>query len=135
MEAHLRRLILGIGLMGLIGPMGCQTPHKSLATIQKPQQLIRTELYFAAIPLPEWDAFLEKEVTPRFPDGLSWFDVQGQWLGKSGRVVKLPSRVLVIIHSPTPEKDRSVDEIRDAFKTKYRQQSVLRASFAASTSF
>ena len=135
MEAHLRRLILGIGLMGLIGPMGCQTAPKSLATIQKPQQLIRTELYFAAIPLPEWNTFLEKEVTPRFPDGLSWFDVQGQWLGKAGRVVKLPSRVLVIIHSPTLEKDRSVDEIRDAFKTKYHQQSVLRVSFAASTSF
>src|SRR3954469_22345925 len=30
----------------------------------------------------QWREFLDREVTPRFPDGLSVADIYGQWQGK-----------------------------------------------------
>ncbi len=133
---RLRRILIFFGTVFLAA--GCAAPStetQKLAAIQRPQSLIRTELYFAAVPSSQWNAFLSSEVTPRFPDGLTWFDVQGQWLAKSGQVVKLPSRMLIIIHQPSAEKDRAIDAIRLAFKTRFQQQSVLRVSLPASTSF
>ena len=34
----------------------------------------------------EWRAFLETEVTPRFPDGLTVLTAYGQWRSRSGEV-------------------------------------------------
>src|SRR5579863_8635859 len=54
-----------------------------------------TKLYFGLGPVdhPEqgasegdWRSFLDREVTPRFPDGLSVLDVYGQWQGKNQTV-------------------------------------------------
>ena len=135
MAFHIRNFIFGVGILLLSGCSTLRPANQPLAAIQRPQILTRTELYFASVPVADWNAFLAQEVTPRFPDGLSWFDVQGQWLAKSGKVVKLPSRMLIIIHEPSAARDRAVDEIRSAFKKRYHQQSVLRVSFPAATSF
>src|SRR5271154_2329863 len=44
-----------------------------------------------------WLEFLDKEVTPRFPDGLSVMDVYGQWQGKTmSKPERLRSKLLVI---------------------------------------
>ena len=53
---------------------------------------VDTRLYFGLGPVehPEqgvneadWRRFLHREVTPRFPDGLSVVDVYGQWQGRA----------------------------------------------------
>ena len=43
--------------------------------------------------------------------------------------------MLILLHAPTPEKDRYVQEIRAEYKTRYHQQSVLRADQAVTASF
>ncbi len=52
---------------------------------------VDTRLYFGLGPADHpdqgisearWREFLDREVTPRFPDGLSVADVYGQWQGK-----------------------------------------------------
>lgn len=92
----------------------------------------RVELIFGAtskrglITQKMWKRFLASEVTPRFPDGLSTFDIKGQWRNAKGDIVKLPSRILLIWYPPAPDASAKIDAIRDAFNRRYDQESVMR---------
>lgn len=93
----------------------------------------RTELYFGSVPLQEWNAFLADVVTPRFPDGLTWFDVHGQWRGPSGEPEKLPSRLLIVLHADNPHNERALEEIGRLFLQRFGL-AVLRASVTVKAS-
>jgi hypothetical protein len=106
---------------------------------------VRTELYFGlgaadnpekGVTEAEWRDFLDHEVTPRFPAGLSVADVNGQWLGK-GRTEpsRLRSKVLIILYPDDSENREKIDAIRTAWKQRTGQQSVLRVTQAADVSF
>lgn len=93
----------------------------------------RSVLYFgAAIPnssdtvdATEWQAFLDREVTPRFPDGLTWFDARGQWRGHDGQVIGEASRVLILLHGDDAAATASVDAIRSAYQQTFAQEAVM----------
>lgn len=93
----------------------------------------RTELYFGAIDEAKWEQFLEQEVTPRFPDGLSWYDVHGQWRGPSGKPEKLPSRILLLIHADNPANSQALAEIGELFRQRYGM-AVLKVSASVKAS-
>ena len=99
---------------------------------------VRTELYFGIGDWTEtalsteaesrWATFLDAEVTPRFPDGLSVIDIYGQWRDKTkaGTQVKRErSRLLIIVHPSTAENSAKIDAIRDTWKRMAGEQSVL----------
>ncbi|RPE76891.1 DUF3574 domain-containing protein [Vulcaniibacterium tengchongense] len=109
------------------------------------QGWVRSELYFgvgtegdaaSAISEAQWRAFLDREVTPRFPDGLTVFDAYGQWLfrGRQGPE-RLNSKVLVILHEDTPQRRGDIEAIRLAWKRASGHQSVLWARQPADVSF
>jgi hypothetical protein len=83
-----------------------------------------------------WRDFLDKEVTPRFPSGLSVIDIYGQWQGKQ---MKSPdrerSKLLVIDYPATLENDAKVEAIRVAWKQRTHAQSVLKVTQPADVSF
>ncbi|GAB3435277.1 DUF3574 domain-containing protein [Actinophytocola sediminis] len=98
----------------------------------------RTELYFGGnrpdgseITPAEFELFLDKEVTPAFPDGLTWLEAHGQWMGG-----KEDSYQLIILY---PLADRGangeLEEIREDYKAQFEQQSVLRADSTDRVSF
>jgi hypothetical protein len=106
---------------------------------------IRSELYFGVgdrddpasrIDDARWQGFLDREVTPRFPDGLTVLDAYGQWLFR-GRAApeRLDSKVLVILHPGTAEARAKVEAIRRSWKADTGHQSVLWVSHAADVSF
>jgi hypothetical protein len=79
---------------------------------------------------------LAKEVTPRFPSGLSVVDVYGQWQGKQQtNPERLRSKMLVIDYPDTPENRAKVEAIRSAWKRRTGDQSVLRVTQPADVSF
>jgi hypothetical protein len=101
---------------------------------------VRSELYFGvgqesgpadrpqAEPISEakWRAFLDKEVTPRFPDGLTVFDAYGQWLFRgAAEPNRLKTKVLVVLHEDTPKRRADIEAIRLAWKQATGHQSVL----------
>ncbi|MCD9030620.1 DUF3574 domain-containing protein [Luteimonas sp. Y-2-2-4F] len=102
--------------------------HPALAT-----GWLRSELYFGVGPDGDapvdpagWREFLDREVTPRFPDGLSVFDAYGQWLSREQATPgRLRSKLLVILHPDTPEHRARIDAIRVAWKRETGHQSVL----------
>ena len=73
----------------------------------------------------DWRAFLDEEVTPRFPDGLTVVDAGGQWRGKAGAVIKEPSKVLMLLTPCAPDEAARLDAVREAYKARFRQESVL----------
>jgi Protein of unknown function (DUF3574) len=106
---------------------------------------VDTRLYFGlgpadapdkGVPDKAWRDFLDTEVTPRFPSGLSVQDVYGQWQGKGEkRPERIRTKVLIIDYPATPENDARIEAIRAAWKQRTGDQSVLRVTQAATVSF
>jgi hypothetical protein len=74
----------------------------------------------------EWYDFLETEVTPRFPDGLTAFDGYGQWKRPDGRIARIASKVLLTWYDPAPDAEAKIEAVREAFKKRFEQLSVMR---------
>jgi hypothetical protein len=84
----------------------------------------------------EWLAFLDKEVTPRFPAGFSVMDCYGQWQGKQMTApARLRSKVLIIDYPDTPANRAKIDAIRIAWKKRTSDQSVMTVTQPAQVSF
>ena len=78
--------------------------------------------------MEEWDAFLDAEITPRFPAGLTVVTGLGQYQNESGEVVQERSEVLILLYPEADARESSalLEEIRDAYETQFEQNSVLR---------
>ncbi len=74
----------------------------------------------------EWAQFVDEEVTPRFPDGFSISDAQGQWREAGGTVVRERSKVLTLVLTSKSDEAEALDAIRAAYKTRFHQDAVLR---------
>ncbi len=103
-------------------------------------QMKRVELFFGAafndgkpIGNAEWQNFLDKEVTPRFPAGLTAYESYGQWQRPDGQIEKSPSRVLLIWYEG--DQASRIDAIREAYKKRFRQMSVMRVANSACVRF
>lgn len=106
---------------------------------------VDTRLYFGLGPADnpdkgvseaQWRAFLDKEVTTRFPDGLSVVDVYGQWQGaKQTTPERLRSKMLIIDYPDSQANRDKIDGIRSAWKTMTGDQSVMRVTQPADVSF
>src|SRR5215208_3157599 len=73
----------------------------------------RTELYFGSekpdgseVPEEEFEQFVDDEVTPSFPDGLTLLTGKGQFRAPSGGIIEEPSHVLIVLY---PSDDREAN--------------------------
>jgi hypothetical protein len=144
-------LLAGSGLFCFAA--GGQTPsstpssvlHGDAAHPTKTRGWLDTKLYFGLGPADDaskgvseaaWRAFLDAEVTPRFPAGLSVMDIYGQWKSKrTGNVERIRSKMLVIDYPATKENTAKIEAIRAAWKKLTGDQSVLRVTTPADVSF
>ena len=78
----------------------------------------------------EVETFLTEVVEPRFPDGFTVWRARGAWQG--GREDTL---VIEIVHRNDPDKDRRMREIASIYRERFRQESVLRVTTAATMQF
>jgi hypothetical protein len=94
----------------------------------------RTELFFGTakpvgvVTEREFLRFLDQEVTPRFPDGLTLLRADGQFRGADGVVVKEDSFLLILLYPVEVFKDssRKINRICELYKEMFDQESVLR---------
>lgn len=142
--------VLIVSVSGILAACAAdQEPKPSDATVPKAQfveaegpiscpsdgtQMTSVTLFFGmAIPgggnvsEGDWNDFLDHEVTPRFPDGLSVLQAVGQWKNaKTGNVIHEKSRALLIWMTPSQGASDAIDVIRDAYKARFKQDSVMR---------
>lgn len=128
-----RTLILAILLCPLALTPAMQTANAQTVCAEGSFPMARLELYFgtqrpggAPVSDSEWAAFLDEEVTPRFPDGLTVLKGAGQWRNSQGVVTKESSTVVIILYEPSAEKDNAIEDIRAAYKDRFHQESVMR---------
>ncbi len=103
----------------------------------RPQRFVRTELFFGTdapgddVTNEEFLEFLDLEVTPRFPEGLTLFKGHGRFTGRDGALVKEEPFVVILLHPYADFKanDRKIEQIRRTYKTKFHQESVLRVDY------
>lgn len=147
-------LAFGLLLGGCVAPSAVRGPGagSTTATLHgdadhpaATQGWLRTELYFGTgladrpeqdVSEAQWREFLDREVSTRFPSGLSVFDIYGQWRGQdAGQPKRLRSKVLVLLHPDAPQQRADIEAIRLAWKRVTGDQSVLRVTQPADVSF
>ena len=115
------------------------------AALRGSADFVRTELFFGTakpegvVTDEEFREFLDRIITPRFPDGLTLLKGNGQFRGEDGVIVKEDSFVLILLYplEDFRESSRKIDVIRERYKDEFQQESVLRVDdpFAVRVSF
>jgi hypothetical protein len=83
----------------------------------------------------DWQSFVAKEVTPRL-DGFTVIDATGHYRSPTtGETVMEKSRILTVVHPDEAEIHRKIDAIAEAYKARFRQESVLRVDQCAAFAF
>ncbi|WP_406434039.1 DUF3574 domain-containing protein [Streptomyces sp. NBC_00631] len=85
----------------------------------------------------QFTAFVDKEITPDFPDGLTVQNGRGQWRDAHGTIEKERSYVLLLLYPESAAKagDRKIEEIRRAYEKAFAQESVGRVDERAQVDF
>ena len=123
----LRSIAILLIVLAFGSPAGAQL---ACSTPQKPQQVV--DLLFgrkigerAIVTEAQFGRFVDSEITPRFPDGLTVFTAYGQWRDtERNRIVREPSKIVTIVLPGKPEDGDRLTEIIEAYKKQFKQQSV-----------
>jgi len=122
----------GWGRATLVAP-ACRGQAKALARVEMLFGTSRPDA--PSVSDEEWARFLDEEVTPRFPSGLTVLQGAGQWRGRDPSVTKEQSKILVIWHEPTSRTETDIEAIRSAYRTRFTQDSVMRVDGVSCVSF
>jgi len=79
----------------------------------------------------EWRSFVREVVTPRFKDGLTIFEANGQWLDPRGELVREHVMVVEVAHKPASDVEASIRDIANEYKKRFKQDAVLRMTVPA----
>ena len=74
----------------------------------------------------EWTRFLDHYITPLFANGLTVVDSTGQWINKSGTLIKEKSKIVIILYPNSKKAEESIERIREDYRTLFHQESVLK---------
>ncbi|MRS13640.1 DUF3574 domain-containing protein [Enterobacteriaceae bacterium RIT691] len=124
-------IALALALTGCVAP--AQKNTADTQTCKTDNQMQQTTLYFGMsrpagkdITAQEWQQFVDRDVTPRFKDGLTVFDARGQWLGNDGTVAREQSKALMLIHGKDAQSETNIEALRGIYKSRFAQESVMR---------
>jgi hypothetical protein len=113
---------------------GCAAPTSTMQQV---------EMYFGTsvkgkpfVTADAWSEFLASGVTPKFPDGLTVFDAQGQRRSDDGRIYREATHVLLILYKADATTEGKIEAIRDAYKKQFQQEELpLRVDTAVCAAF
>lgn len=96
--------------------------------------MVETQLFFGmskpkggTVSSADWQSFVKREVTPRFPEGFTVVDGAGFWLdGASKRTISEKSKVILRLHPADTASDQAIGAIVDGYKKQFDQEAVLR---------
>jgi hypothetical protein len=109
---------------GYAAPLSCHRP-------QHPKQI--AELLFGrdigrklGVSEAAWARFVAREMTPRFPDGLTITEAAGQWRDPAdGTIVREPAKGVEIVLPGNTDDEARLAAVVAAYKREFRQRSVL----------
>jgi hypothetical protein len=132
-----RNAVLGLFL---ISPAACTLAPVPTCTPPAASTAV-TELYFGRnipgggeVSDAGWRGFLDEVVTPRFPEGFTALDGEGQYQMSDGTITRERSKVLVVIAKGGDADSRLAEAVAE-YKRRFRQESVLRRDAVSCVSF
>lgn len=142
MKLLLKPFLLKPAALLALGALTACTTTQGLRCTAPSHAMQKVELLFGAatndgkpIPQTAWQDFLDREVTPRFPAGLTAYEASGQWQRPDGTIEKSPARVLAIWYDKNKDTSAQIETLREAYKTRFQQLSVMRVDSADCVSF
>jgi hypothetical protein len=144
MKALTRRLLFGLPIPFLFGSKQANADIAPPSRFKsRPDLWFRTELYFgtgrpdgSVVSDAQFSQFVDEQVTPRFPDGLTLLAGYGQFKNSAGVINKEKSLVLILFYPPQmTDAGKLIEQIREAYKAMFQQESVLRADSSSVISF
>lgn len=88
----------------------------------KDPSLIQKDLFFDSnlpegkqVSETEFAAFVDNNITPRFPDGLTIFDARRQFGNSSGKISETFSKVVTLFIKDSDRNQIAIDEIAKAY--------------------
>lgn len=73
----------------------------------------------------QFQTFVDRAITTRFPLGLTNFDANGQFLSSNGALIQEPSEVVSLILEDTEANEAAIDAIISEYIHQFQQESVL----------
>ena len=141
-----RALLAGAALLlAAVPTAGATLAEADSSAPERGTPYVETRLFFGtarpdggpAVTDRQFTAFVDSEVTPDFPDGLTVQSGRGQWRDASGQVEKERSYELILLY-PVREaaaSDRKIEEIRRAYEKTFGQEAVARVDERARVDF
>jgi Protein of unknown function (DUF3574) len=127
---------------------GCVTHRAPVATVSEPPcadggYRSTAELVFGrvsndgagGVSEAQFAQFLDTEVSPRFPAGLTAIDAEGRWTPPAGSMIREPAKLVMIVLPGDRDDERKLDAVREAYKSEFHQQSVLLMTHGDCVSF
>jgi hypothetical protein len=113
-------------------PAPAQTQPQEIACRDRYKPMLRAELFFGrsigarlGVSERQWARFLTRELTSRFPDGLTVIDGQGQWRdSERGAIVREPSKMVIVVTVDDAATRERIDAAAAAYKQQFHQRSV-----------
>jgi hypothetical protein len=143
-----RLWILSGALTLLLGGCATHPPHVAVAPVPEPPchsggYKATAELVFgrvsddgaAGVSESDFAQFLDAEVSPRFPEGLTVIDAEGRWTPPAGSMIREPAKLVMIVLPGAADDLGKLEAVRQAYKDRFHQQSVLLMTHGDCVSF
>jgi hypothetical protein len=73
----------------------------------------------------DFNGFVAREVSPRFPEGFTVIDAAGQWRdARRGSILHEAAKIIEIVLPSGEDNRRKIEAIVEAYKLQFQQQSV-----------
>lgn len=116
-----------------VGPGRCPAGQERLRTAQ---------LFFGQrsegrpwVSETQFRKFVDEELTTRFPDGLTVLDGGDQWKGQENKQIREAAKVVLIVLPKDGDPQPRLNAVREAYKARFSQDSMLRVTGPACVSF
>jgi hypothetical protein len=124
---------------------GCVTATPKVAEIPCPDGGVKAtaELVFGrvaedgsgGVSEADFAQFLDGEVSPRFPEGLTVIDAEGRWAPPAGTTIRVPAKLVMIVLPGGKDDHSKLEAVRTAYEKRFHQQSVLLMTHGDCVSF
>lgn len=81
----------------------------------------------------EWSDFVAAEIAPRFPQGFTVLEAQGQWRNDDGSVARERTHLLQLVHPADAASAAALRDIATRYRSRFGQEAVLRVGAPACT--
>jgi hypothetical protein len=134
--------VIALTVLAAVSLASCATSPPPPACPAGQERLRTAQLFFGrdmsgqpGVSDAAFQKFVDEELTPRFPDGLTILDGGGQWRGAEDKLIRESSKIVLIVLPKRRDAAQRVDAVRAAYKSRFRQESVLLITQASCVSF